>query len=362
MTTAFTPSGLPVLIGSLPLADHRKALEMIFVASPEIPLWPQLPGNPLEQMMPQFAEGLPCICEENVTRPQGHIFFDCSSPNFEEQMLAFYEDYMSVLDQPDRLLTSRFQVSRERAEGLYQFVEALEDHNPVALKGQITGPFTMLTGIKDRQGRAGYYDDTVREMVIKGIALKAAWQTKFLTQYSKGKQVIVFIDEPALAGLGSSAFISVSTAAIQEMINEVAEAIQGAGGLAGIHVCANTQWDVLLNSRIDILSFDAYSFFDKLAAFSEQISSYLDRGSLLAWGGIPTGRAHDIEKESVQSLALLWEHQHKKLLRPDRDQAALLRQTLISPSCGTGSLQLGLAEKVLHLTKGVSETLRAKYL
>jgi methionine synthase II (cobalamin-independent) len=270
---------------------------------------------------------------------------------------------MKVLDQPDSVLASRFQVSRERAEGLYQFVEVLEEYtSPVAVKGQITGPFTLLTGIKDSQGRAGYYDDTVREMVIKGIALKAAWQTRFLAQHSRGKQVIVFIDEPALAGLGSSAFISVSTAAIQEMVNEVVEAIHGAGGLAGIHVCANTQWDVLLNSQIDILSFDAYSFFDKLAAFTDQVHSYLDRGSLLAWGGIPTGRDQDIARESVQSLTQLWEDQNKKLLRADQDLAALLRQSLISPSCGTGSLKLALAEKVLHLTKGVSETLRARYL
>ncbi|MCW5209842.1 hypothetical protein VU10_06655, partial [Desulfobulbus sp. US1] len=173
---------------------------------------------------------------------------------------------------------------------------------------------------------------------------------------------IMFIDEPALAGLGSSAFISVSNAGIKEMLNEVAEAIHQAGGLAGIHVCANTEWEILLGSKIDILSFDAYSFFDKLAALTEQVDSYLDRGGILAWGGVPTGKTADIEKESAESLTKLWEHQVKKLIRPHRDQADLLRQTLITPSCGTGSLSLEHAEKVLQLTKDVSANLRAKYL
>jgi methionine synthase II (cobalamin-independent) len=361
----FTPSGLPVLIGSLPLSSHREALELICAATPEIPLWPQLPGNPLEQMMPQFAEGIPCIREENLTSPDGRILFDTSGPDFEAQMLAFYEDYMAVQEQPDALAASRFRVSRERAEGLYQFVEYLQAglgaaSRPAAVKGQVTGPFTMLTGIKDSLGRAGYYDDTVREMVVKGIAMKAAWQARFLA--ASGLPVIVFIDEPALAGLGSSAFISVSNAAVQEMLNEAAEAIHAAGGLAGLHVCANTEWELLLTSKIDILSFDAYSFFDKLAALGGQVHDYLDRGGILAWGGIPTGNAADIDKESADSLTRLWEAQAAQLVRPGRDLPALLRQMLITPSCGTGSLSRARAEKVLELTKDVSAALRARYL
>ncbi|MCI5148628.1 MAG: hypothetical protein D3916_04435 [Candidatus Electrothrix sp. MAN1_4] len=280
--------------------------------------------------------------------------------------MSFYEDYMAVLENPEAPAGARFRVSRERAEGLYTFAEALQggqynNEALAALKGQVTGPFTMLTGIKDTQGRAGYYNDTVREMVIKGIAMKAAWQTRFLS-CCNNRPVIMFIDEPALAGLGSSAFISVSNAEIQEMINEVADAVHQAGGLAGIHVCANTEWEILLGSNIDILSFDAYSFFDKLAALNDRVHAYLDQGSILAWGGVPTGKPYDIEKESAESLTLLWEHQMEKLIRPDRDRAALLQQTLITPSCGTGSLRLEHAEKVLQLAKDVSANLRAKYL
>ncbi|MCI5122884.1 MAG: hypothetical protein D3925_00005, partial [Candidatus Electrothrix sp. AR5] len=69
-TNKFTANGLPVLIGSLPLSDHKEALDRIFTATPEIPLWPQLPGDPYEGMMPQFAEGIPCIREENLRDPE----------------------------------------------------------------------------------------------------------------------------------------------------------------------------------------------------------------------------------------------------------------------------------------------------
>lgn len=360
--TGFSANGLPLLIGSLPLTDHAQALDWIFAGTPEIPLWPQLPYNPYEHMMPQFAEGIPCITEEDLTTPEGRIYYDYSTPDFDEQMLAFYEEYIMALEDPTVLEGSRFSVSRDRAEGLYLFTETIgryPDH--LGVKGQVTGPFTMLTGIKDTQGRAGYFDDTIREMVIKGIAMKAAWQTRLMAA-STDKPVLMFIDEPALAGLGSSAFISVTTEEIQEMINEVADAVHQAGGLAGTHVCANTDWELLLQSKIDIISFDAYSFFNKFCPLKETIHSYLDRGSIIAWGIVPTGRAEDVEKETSESLIALWEEQADQLVDGKYDKAALLRQTLITPSCGTGSLPPELARKVINLTREIADTLRARYL
>ncbi len=361
-TGRFSADGLPVLIGSVPLTSHREALDWILEATPEIPLWPQLPVNPLERMMPQFSEGLPCITEEDPAEPGGRIVFDTGRPGFEEEMLAFYEEYLAAVENPELPPDSRFRNSRERAAGLYLLAGVLPGlEGLVAVKGQVTGPFTMLTGIKDRQGRAGYFDDTIRDMVIKAMAMKAAWQVRFLAG-AAARPVLMFIDEPALAGLGSSAFISVSTDEIREMINEVADAIHQAGGLAGIHVCANTDWGVLLASRIDILSFDAYGFFDRLAPLRDDLAGYLDRGSIIAWGGIPTSRAEDIEKEDTDSLAALWKRQARTLTGPDRDEAALLRQTLITPSCGTGSLSPELAHRVLSLTRSVSTTLREELL
>ncbi len=368
MTTSkseiFSADGLPVLIGSLPMTDHNKALELIFATTPQIPLWPQLPHDPLEQMMPQFAENIPCIIEENIASPEGRILFDIERSGFEEDMLSFYEEYLSLEENPDTVMNSRFQVSRERAKGLYFFAKAVKEQedkdNIKAVKGQVTGPFTMLTGIKDRAGRAGYFDDTIRDMVIKGISMKAAWQTRMLIDASR-KPALIFIDEPALAGLGSSAFIGVGSDEIREMINEVAGAIHRAGGLVGLHVCANTEWSTLISSDIDILSFDAYGFFERMAALKDEVDVFLNRGSIIAWGGVSTA-GEDIEKESTASLVERFNRQMETFITPQRNMAKLLAQTLITPSCGTGSLSPELADQVLSLTKSTSMALRKQHL
>ncbi|MBW6521676.1 MAG: hypothetical protein K0A99_11835 [Desulfoarculaceae bacterium] len=359
----FKANGLPLLIGSLPVNDPQIAIkEWILLATPEIPIWPQLPADPYEHMLHQFAEGLPGVVEESIETADSRIFFDTEAAGFEEAQLAFYEEYLEVAEDPELLLNSRFVVSRQRARGIYTLTDAAGDFvRPTALKGQITGPFTMLTGIHDKEDRIGYYNPTIRDIVVKGLAMKAAWQALFL-QGQAHLPVLIFIDEPALAGLGSSAFISIGGDDIRADINEVCAAIHSVGALAGVHVCANTEWDLLLSSDIDILSFDAYGYFDRLVLLKEQLHAYLDQGRILAWGIVPTSDHEAIEKESCATLVRLWEEQAEQLIRPGSSLADILGQTLITPSCGTGSLPPVLARKVLDLTRDVSKILKEKYL
>ncbi len=352
----FLPDARATLIGSLPVADYRQALDLILAHTPEIPLWPQLPlANPRERMMSQFVEGLPGVVET-----EERTWFDLGGADFADQQLSFYEDYLRVTEDQAATLGSRFAVSSEQARGIYELKErAVRLPGLAAVKGQITGPFTLLTGLVDQNRRAGYYDDNFREMAVKSLAMKAAWQVEFLK--SAQASVLVFIDEPALAGLGSSAFIGIDQAAIASDLTEVISAIRRSGGLAGIHVCANTDWEFLLALAPDILSFDAYGFFDRLIADRGRVRAFLAQGGILAWGLVPTAEEQVIRAETCDSLLDRWERQSEMLTGEGWDKAALARQTLITPSCGTGSLSLEAATRVLELTRDLSAAIRARH-
>ncbi len=351
----FQPAGLATLIGSLPLKSHEEALNWIFAATPEIPLWPQLPGNPLERMLRQFIEGFPGIIEN-----EDNVIFDTTTALFEEEMLAFFEDFLSVSENPATLIDSRFSMDNKRGAGLFSFKEAAKNQSSLlAAKGQITGPFTMLTGLTDSDKKLAFYDPMMREIIVKGIAARAAWQTMLLKELQC--PAIVFLDEPALAGLGSSSFIGVSNEDISQDLSEGISAIQGAGGLAGIHVCANTDWNLLFALDLDILSFDAYGYFDRLVTCREQTLAFIERGGILAWGIVPTGEAEHIEKETAESLASRWEDCALQLGGHDLSIQEIHARALITPSCGTGSLSKELAQKVMDLTKDTSTILRKKF-
>ena len=351
----FDAAGLPTLIGSVPLDDHLAALEWINTFTPEIPLWPQLPSNPLEGMLNQFVEGFPGVVEDTE-----RTYVTTENPGFEEKLLAFFEEYLAVSEDQSLLADSNFKISKERAAGIYQLYNLASDKKPLAIKGQITGPFTLLTGLSDLNHKLAYYEPTIREILVKGLAMRAAWQVNYFK--SLNLPVILFIDEPALAGLGSSSFISISLDDIGQDINEVVHGIHQAGGYAGVHVCANTDWDFLLAQDLDIISFDAHGYFDRFITCRDKILNFLDNGGVIAWGIVPTSEEDLIVKETTESLSERWEEQAQKLVSENWDLPAILNRTLITPSCGTGSLTPDLARRVLELTHNVSQSLRNKYL
>jgi methionine synthase II (cobalamin-independent) len=353
MSANFKANALPLLIGSLPLKDHAEALELVFKYTPEIPLWIQLPAFSQEQMIPQFMPGLPGLTRKNNT-----IFIDTGSQDFDDQVLKFYEEYMAVVDGEKDLNHTRFVLTDETARGFSAFMDYAPSlpSLPVAVKGQITGPITFSTGIHDQNKNAIFYNEQIRDIAVKLIALKAKWQVRQLS--TLGRPVIIFFDEPAMAGYGTSEFISISTDEITSCFDEVIDTVRSEGGLAGVHVCANTDWSLVLQSSADIVSFDAYSYFDRFILYPDLIKKFIDSGKILAWGIVPTGDAEDIEKETTDSLLTQWEEKAQAIMALGIDRSQLMKQSLITPSCGTGSLSLDLAQKVLKITRVISDRVR----
>lgn len=351
----FHPACLPMLIGSLPVADHHEAADMVFQATPRIPVWAQLPVHPEEGMVPQFAPGMPGLRQDD-----DRDYVDLAGDGFETELAAFYEDYLAVTDNMDSIETSRFALSEGAARGFHILRERARKMvpAPVAIKGQVTGPITFGLGLKDQRGRAVYYDPNARDAAVKLLALKAAYQVRTLKVF--GYPVIVFLDEPALAGYGSSEMISISADEIAASLEEINDIIHTEGGLAGIHVCANTDWGLILETSVDIVNFDTYSYFDRFLLYGEQVKQFIGRGGIIAWGLVPTGSAEALEAATVDALVRRWEGQCNDVVALGVDREQLLTQSLICPSCGTGSLSLAQAQKVLTLTREVAAHIGAR--
>lgn len=351
----FQPGGLPVLIGSLPLTDHQAALDLVLRCCPDMPTWPQLPKLAQEQMVAQFAPGMPGLAVR-----EGSVRIDTASAGFSDEMVRFYEDYLRVTEAAGPIEASRFALTQDMARGFFLLERQLTQMPtpPTAVKGQVTGPITFATAVKDDRGRAIAFDDQLCDAAVKLLALKAQFQVRRLGAVVR--PVVVFIDEPALAGFGSSELIGISADKVKACLGEVIAAIHAENGLAGIHVCANTDWDLILSSGADIVNFDAYGFFERFVLFSKGIKMFLEGGGTLAWGIVPTGPPEAVQQATVAGLVARWQTQAAALVSIGLDATRIKAQSMISPSCGTGALALATALKVLDLTRGVSDQLRGK--
>jgi hypothetical protein len=355
MEKTWQASAAATLIGSMPHRNRHQAIDLILQQMTEVPVWPQLSAYPQEQMMAQYLEGLPGLRTE-----QGRTFMQTEGADFDSELLAFYEDYVAVEAGGLELQTSRFQMGPETAGTFLQFIDSLAHTRPQcrAVKGQVVGPFTLLSGLTDQTRRALLYDERMKDLVAKHLSLKARWQIEQLQ--SLGRPVIIFLDEPGLAGYGSSAFISISAEYVHSLLEEVIAAIHQAGALAGIHVCANTDWLLALESSLDIINFDAYGYFDRFALYKDAFTAFLQRGGTIAWGMVPTGEPQVIRAETAESLADRWMAQVQTLVGLETPLVRILTQSLFTPACGCGSLSESEAERVVSMTRSLSEIMQQR--
>ena len=326
-TMHFEPRCLATTIGSLPIDDAREATKLVLTYTPRIPSWVQLAKRPQEGMLVQFNEGLP-----GLTRSDQKVYFDTEAPGFQDDILHFYERYLAAAETQLPTAIESFALTPGYAEGFHVFLEALNQGtgHPVALKGQVTGPFTLATSLTDQAGKSSFYNPQLRDCIVKMISLKAQWQIKKLHPF--GVPVIISIDEPSLVGFGSSAYLGISAGDVQKDLNEIIAHIHSHNGYAAIHCCENTDWSMLLATDIDILSFDAYSYFDKVLLYPEPLKAFIEKKGIVAWGLIPTSDPASLQRETAPSLIRKFQSHLKHLGEQRIDTEQVLRYSLLTPS------------------------------
>ncbi|RJQ48545.1 MAG: hypothetical protein C4538_03660 [Nitrospiraceae bacterium] len=332
MFKSFSSTG----IGSLPHNDPAEACRIV-LDSVDIPFWPQLPHRSfLELMVPQYSEGFPFIKIEGehvkLVQPE------------ESEIARFYETVAQK---------GGFPISKEYSAGFYTFMDILQKQGKKlsALKGHITGPLTFTLSITDGQKRPIYFDEELRELSLELLKGKASWQIEMLRPYAE--QVLIFIDEPILSALGTSTYIGVNTEEALRMLQEIVRHIKNSGGVTGIHCCGKADWPLILSSGIDVLNFDSYFFWDTLGIYPQEIKAFLDNNGFIAWGVVPT--TDIVRNVTLEGLCEQLERGLTSLEKIGVSRETLRRHSLLTPSCGTGSLRVEDALKVFSLLKDLRD-------
>jgi len=315
-------------IGSLPHLDPKEACKAA-LESFDIPFWPQLPQASFrEGMIAQFAEGLPGL---RVDMERGSIWVEDDA----EAVGKFYESCTGDAEIP---------ISVEYASGLYAFLDEIKGRRFEQVKGHVTGPLTFSLSLKDKGGRPVYFNEELREICLMLLKAKTRWQVGALKPYAGG--VIIFIDEPILSALGSTTYISVERQEALRLLSELVETVKAAGATPGVHCCGRAEWPLLIEAGVDILHFDAYEYGDTLGIYPDAIKGFMEAGGILGWGIVPTTDA--IGGETLQSLTRLF-YERLDGLSGHIPKELLLRNIILTPSCGTGSRSIGEAMKVFGL-------------
>lgn len=331
---------LPTMIGSMPHTDPDLACTTVDRYLKDLPAWPQLPRySPDENMTIPYSEGFPGL---ELVNSSMKVNRNKAVEGLEPLYAAYLADDFS-----------KYPISRKYAAGLYQFLN--QPHYSIrGVKGQSTGALTWGMTVTDESGKAIIYDDILADAAARFLHLKAAWQENELRHVSPN--TIVFIDEPFMSSYGSSA-VSLSRERLISLMDEV---FSGVKGTRGVHCCGNTDWSLLMQTKTDIISFDTYNFAQSLALYPSELANFLGRKGAVAWGIVPN-ETEKISKETVASLKDRFEDSISAFTRKGIRFDTILRQSLITPSCGLAGLSPEEAEQVFKLLVGLSDRIRQIY-
>jgi hypothetical protein len=212
---------------------------------------------------------------------------------------------------------------RERPSAWHEFVARVTARPPAhgLVKLQVTGPVTLAMAL-ERNGEAvagGRRVTWLARDVAIWLAANTAGQVRRLAEV--GLDAILIVDEPGLALAG----VSDASRGLWDPLRVLVPAW-------GMHICGPVPWSLVDSLELDVLSLD-------LAAhgFAEEgrpvLGRLLGRGGRVGWGVLDPARPTSAAASAGLAVAALSEFSGERL-GPER----IARQSLLTPSCGTGRL------------------------
>lgn len=337
----FEGNFLPTGVGSLPFTDGKKAVDVILKTTPEIPYWPQLTQASFnENMYVQFAYNLPNIVVETHNK---RLYVG----GRERKGEAVLSNYLSGN-------LEFFKYDPRYFRGLYTFFEMKDKIKPKAVKGQVTGPLSLGLQVADLEKRPILYDDSYREIMLKNLCMMARWQEEQLKKISE--TTVISVDEPYLGSIGSG-YLALKR---EDVISYMGEVLSSIKGLKGIHCCVNTDWSLVLETSIDVVFFDAYLDAKNLFLYMKDVRDFFSKGGIIAWGIVPN-QSEALANESIETISKKLGDIISTLERNGMKKRDVLYQSLVTTSCGLGSLNEKDTLKALDLLRELSLKIRKEY-
>ena len=348
----------PLAIGSLPHKDVNSAIELIKKDFKYIPFVPQLINiNKNEDMTFQFMEGFPSF---NPDKPDEFIL-NLENEEFLTGLETFLSDYEEIIADINNPICEKYSISENYSHAFKEFENIIRTNKPKYAKAQIIGPFTLLTTLKDNNNNYAIYDETYKEIIVKLLTLKALWLIKRIKSANKETVPIIFMDEPTISQLGTCAYLSVNENDVIEMMREISDIIKAYGGICAIHCCGKFDWNILIKTGVNIIDFDAYSFSENLSIYSQEIKSYLQNGGKIGWGLVPTLDDSILEQLNSDILVQKFINSVNNLTKKGIDEKLVIDNSILTPSCGAGSLSIKGAENAMNLVSELSQELKKRF-
>lgn len=327
-------------IGSLPHTQLELGLQMALQV--DVPYLPQLPnGNPSELMIASALDGLPGMRFDN----DGLVTIELEQWQAKSQ--AFGDEIEASL-QSDAL--ERYEPSSQACRGWKPFLWEVENRKLAFAKIQIAGPATVGWSARTSTGQPASAVPELDRQIFRLLLARAIAMVKAVRRANATP--LIYLDEPGLYALTRRDPMHVVTA---QELKLMVLALRREGALVGLHCCSNTDWGLVLELGLDLISLDVRLSLDAILEEVSALERYLDAGSTLSLGIVPTNAnvTFDI-REIVDAVDV-----SLRAALGARRANELLRHLVLTPACGLALRSVIEAEKTFEELRTAQRLLRS---
>jgi len=337
------PHFTATMMAAVPYRDMDRTARIILENFPEAPCLPVMTRS-----IRWLLEGIPCVV---VDREKRAIYLD-PSPDRETELLEFYDK----VEQDD---LDYFATSRKTAPFFHDMIDRIRADPPSDLKWLVfhsAGPVLLGDMLKQLDGRPAIHHETLRDVLIKGVAMKTRWLERMIQAELPGVEVVADLPETTLVNFTSSG----GTGTRQAVVEAINEGFEGVNCTTMIHCCANIDWSLLTETRVGIINFDAYAHAEYAAAYSREFKAFVDRGGMIAWGIVPV-QEDLLAEETAPRLVERLKRAFEMFVSKGIDERRLAASSWILPSCETVLLTEDQSDRVFRMTREISEIMKETY-
>ncbi len=301
-------------VGSLPHRDPHEAARFVLETS-DVPYLPQLPHrHPAEGMLAQWGDGLA----------------GCGA-------------------QQDGLGLRYGAAAGDRDEafgGAAAMLEALPRMTPL-VKTQATGPVTLaMAALAGGAPSAGLWDAIVTGLVAR-IEEHLAW----IGRHLPAADVLLALDEPALAGLRQPEFPT----GWNDAQRALAQTVAALEVRPGLHCCGEADWALVAGLRPAFVSWDVSALGADFPMEAPAVAQAVAAGVGVMWGVVPTAAP---PLPDPGELVDRYRRVEGELLVAGAPAGRLAARAMLTPACGLAGLTVDQAGAVMARARAVGGEVR----
>ena len=240
---------------------------------------------------------------------------------------------------------------------LKKYLQIVERIKPKQTLISLYGIFSTILFLE----KNGYVDilkdKKTRKLLILYYIAQALWCILKVKSISPNTTPIILYDEPELYKFSQvkRSDTKIQNSTLITIFTKVFEQIHQNGGLVGIQSFSKCDWNIPLDSGIDIISFDAHNNPYNLHVVAKELNLFLHNGGIINWAIIPANNDENIKNQTVDNILKKTSKAIEMLTAEGVDIQLTYNNSVISIVNSLEKLPIFFAEKALMIAYQASK-------